>query len=37
VIPTFNQDGHQAENREKGDDFFKKISETTEPIATKLC
>jgi hypothetical protein len=39
VIPTSNQDGSQAENRKRGDDFFKKLfsSETTEPISTKLC
>jgi hypothetical protein len=23
VIPTSNQDGHQAKNRKKGDDIFK--------------
>jgi hypothetical protein len=39
VIPTFNQDGHQARNRKKGDEILKKFfsSETTEPISTKLC
>jgi hypothetical protein len=39
VIPTSNQDGHQAKNRKKGDEILKKIfsSETTEPISTKLC
>jgi hypothetical protein len=26
VIPTSNQDGHQAKNRKKGDDIFKKSS-----------
>ena len=37
VIPTSNQDGHQAKNRKRGMKF-KKIfsSETTEPISTKL-
>jgi hypothetical protein len=29
--PNFNQDGHQAKNRKKGDEIKKKISsETTE-------
>ena len=39
VIPTLNQDGHQAKNRKKGGWNFKKIfsSETTKPISTKLC
>jgi hypothetical protein len=39
VIPTSNQDGHQAKNRKKGGWNLKKIfsSETTEPISTKLC
>ena len=39
VIPTSNQDGHQAKNRKKGAWNFKRIfsSETTEPISTKLC
>ena len=39
VIPTSNQDGHQAKNRKKGGWNFKRIfsSETTEPISTKLC
>jgi hypothetical protein len=38
VIPTSNQDGHQAKNRKKGEEFKKKFSpETTEPISTKLC
>jgi hypothetical protein len=26
VIPTSNQDGHQAKNRKKGDDIFLKSS-----------
>jgi hypothetical protein len=26
VIPTSNQDGHQAKNRKRGDDFFFKSS-----------
>jgi hypothetical protein len=26
VIPTSNQDGHQAKYRKKGDDIFKKSS-----------
>jgi hypothetical protein len=26
VIPTFNQDGRQAENRKKGNEIFKKCS-----------
>jgi hypothetical protein len=26
VIPTFNQDGHQARNRKKGDEILKKCS-----------
>jgi hypothetical protein len=26
VIPTSNQDGHQAKNRKKGDEIFKKSS-----------
>ena len=38
VIPTSNQDGHQAKNRKKGGWNYKKIfSETAEPISTKLC
>ena len=39
VIPTSNQDGHQAKNRKKGGWNLKKTfsSETTEPISTKLC
>jgi hypothetical protein len=39
VIPTTNQDGRQAKNKNKGDDFFLEIftSATTEPISTKLC
>jgi hypothetical protein len=39
VIPTSNQDGHQAKNRKKGGWNLKKIfsSVTTEPISTKLC
>jgi hypothetical protein len=38
VIPTSNQDGHQAKNRKRGMKL-KKIfsSETREPISTKLC
>jgi hypothetical protein len=38
VIPTSNQDGRQAKNRER-EDKIKKIfsSETAEPISTKLC
>jgi hypothetical protein len=38
VIPTSNQDGHQAKNKKKGKKL-KKIfsSETTETISTKLC
>jgi hypothetical protein len=32
VIPTSNQDGHQAKNRKKGDEIKKNFSsETTEP------
>jgi hypothetical protein len=31
VIPTSNQDGHQAKNRKSGDEILK------EPISTKLC
>jgi hypothetical protein len=34
VIPTSNQDGHQAKNRKRGDEIFKKSS---QPISTKLC
>jgi hypothetical protein len=26
MVPTSNQDGHQAKNRKKGDDIFKKSS-----------
>jgi hypothetical protein len=26
VIPTFNQDGHQAKNRKMGNEIFKKSS-----------
>jgi hypothetical protein len=39
VIPTSNQDGHQAKNKNKKGWNLKKIfsSETTEPISTKLC
>ena len=39
VIPTSNQDGHQAKNRKKEGMKLKKnfSSETTEPISTKLC
>jgi hypothetical protein len=38
VIPTSNQDVHEAKNRKRGDEIKKKIfSETTEPISTKLC
>jgi hypothetical protein len=39
VIPTSNQDGRLAKNRNKGGCSLKKIfsSETTEPILTKLC
>jgi hypothetical protein len=35
VIPTSNQDVHQAKNRKKGDEILKKIfsSETTQPIS----
>jgi hypothetical protein len=36
VIPTSNQDGRQAKNRKKGEEFKKVFSETTEPISTKL-
>jgi hypothetical protein len=39
VIPTSNQDGHQAKIEKRGDEIKKKIfsSEITEPISTKLC
>jgi hypothetical protein len=29
MIPTSNQDGHQAKNRKKGDDILKKSSSST--------
>jgi hypothetical protein len=37
MIPTSNQDGHQAKNRKRGGMKLKKIfsSETTEPISTQ--
>jgi hypothetical protein len=35
MIPTSNQDGRQAKNRKKGDDFSFKSS--PKPISTKLC
>jgi hypothetical protein len=38
VIPTSNQDGHQAKNRKRGLKLKKIFStEITEPISTKLC
>ena len=39
VIPTSNQDGRQAKNKNKRGWNLKKIfsSETTKPISTKLC
>jgi hypothetical protein len=30
VIPTSNQDGHQAKNRKKGDDIFKSSALLTD-------
>jgi hypothetical protein len=39
VVPTSNQDGHQAKSRKMRGWKLKKIfsSETTKPISTKLC
>ena len=36
VIPTSNQDGHQAKNRKKGDEIFKKSSPLKLPSQSQL-